>query len=78
MTFLLGLCGWSALAQNIEVPDMEEILRQSAEDDSLELMSLNTFMALVLNNHPIVKQSNLLTDAAREGLRLARGALTPS
>lgn len=77
LTFLLGLCGCSALAQNIEVPDMEGILRQSAENDSLELMSLNTFMALVVNNHPIVKQSNLLTNAARERLRLARGAFDP-
>ena len=70
----LALPAWS---QSIKVPDMQEVLRRNAQADSIQYMGLDTYMALVVNNHPIVKQSNLLTDAARQELRLARGAFDP-
>ena len=73
----LGLIGFTGLAQRIEVPEMEDVLSKIAESDSIQLMDLDIYMALVVNNHPIVKQSNLLTEAARQQLRLARGSFDP-
>lgn len=77
LTLALTLLGLGAWAQKIEVPVMEDVLNKIIENDSIELMGLDTYMALVVNNHPIVKQSNLLTEAARQELRLARGAFDP-
>ena len=77
MTLAISAVGLSAWAQKIEVPVMEDVLNKIIENDSVELLGMDTYIALVVNNHPIVKQSNLLTEVARQELRLARGAFDP-
>lgn len=63
-------------AQDIEVKSLEELL-VSAPSDSSEVLSLESFVVFVLANHPVVKQSELLPEMARQELRLARGAFDP-
>ncbi len=42
-----------------------------------EVLSFDQFYQLVIQNHPIVKQANLLTKQAMEEVRLARGTFDP-
>ncbi len=67
---------YSLPAQEIEIKSLEELLA-TAPSDSTELMSLESFVALVMGNHPVVKQADLLPEAARQEIRLARGAFDP-
>lgn len=46
--------------------------------DTAKVFSLETFYALILKNHPVAKQVDLLTDIARQEIRLARGAFDPT
>ena len=64
-------------AQDIKVRNLDEILTSDQQSDSLEVMSIEGFMKVVLANHPVVRQADLLPDAARQELRLARGAFDP-
>jgi len=45
--------------------------------DSLRPFTIENFYAVVLNNHPVVKQANLLSYFAKQELRLARGNFDP-
>ncbi len=45
--------------------------------DTLTVFSLENLYATMLENHPIVKQTNLLPEMARQEVRLARGAFDP-
>jgi len=45
--------------------------------DSVGVFSVKSFMQMVLNNHPIAKQNKMLTETAKEEVRLARGTLDP-
>ncbi len=45
--------------------------------DSTVVLKFDDFYALVINNHPVVKQAELLTDQAVQELRLARGGFDP-
>lgn len=63
-------------AQRIEVKSLDELLA-NGQSDSTEVMSLESFVALILVNHPVVKQAELLPENARQELRLARGAFDP-
>ncbi|MEM7109868.1 MAG: TolC family protein [Bacteroidota bacterium] len=47
------------------------------ESDSTVVLKFDEFYALVLSNHPIVKQAELLTEQAVQELRLARGGFDP-
>ncbi|TRX58229.1 TolC family protein [Fulvivirga sp. M361] len=47
------------------------------ESDSITVLKFDDFYALVLNNHPVVKQAELLTDQAMQEVRLARGGFDP-
>lgn len=55
---------------------MDEIIQESL-GDSLEYLTLEGLMSLVLANHPVVRQADLLPENARQELRLARGAFDP-
>ena len=46
-------------------------------DDSVTVMSFDDFYQIVIQNHPIIKQAELLPQAATQELRLARGAFDP-
>ncbi len=45
--------------------------------DSMKVFSLENFYTSILQSHPIVKQTKLLTEVARQEIRLARGAFDP-
>ncbi|WP_420387453.1 TolC family protein [Roseivirga sp.] len=62
------------MAQDIQLKSIEEIVRP---DDSVRYFPLEDFVKVVLSNHPVVKQADLLPDNAREEIRLARGAFDP-
>lgn len=45
--------------------------------DSLRTLTLDEFYTLIVHNHPVAKQASLLSDRARQELRIARGVLDP-
>ncbi|MEQ9413492.1 MAG: TolC family protein, partial [Cyclobacteriaceae bacterium] len=45
--------------------------------DSIKPFTIENFYSLILQNHPIAKQSALLTDVARQEIRMARGNFDP-
>jgi outer membrane protein TolC len=45
--------------------------------DTTKIFKAKVFMQLVLDYHPIAKQSNMLTDMAKQEIRLAKGTLDP-
>lgn len=45
--------------------------------DTLQPYSIEVFYAAVVQNHPIVRQSRLLSETARQEVRLARGSFDP-
>ncbi|MGV3586250.1 MAG: TolC family protein [Adhaeribacter sp.] len=45
--------------------------------DSVQVLTLQEFHQLVLQNHPVASQAALLTEQARQELRMARGTLDP-
>ena len=59
--------------------NLPEINYQKAYEvpDSAILMGINDFYALVLENHPVVKQADLQPEKARQMLRSARGHFDP-
>ncbi len=52
------------------------ISEESAEMDTV-ILAFDEFYGLVIENHPVVKQANLLTRDAAQQLRLARGSFDP-
>jgi outer membrane protein TolC len=46
-------------------------------EDSLKAFTVKDFLYLVASNHPVVKQSNLLTEQAQQEVRMARGFFDP-
>lgn len=72
LTFFAGIVNLQA--QRIKVKTLEEIL---LEGDSLTYFPLEDFAALVIANHPVVRQAQMMTDNALEEVRLARGAFDP-
>lgn len=45
--------------------------------DSTRIFTIENFYELILKNHPTAKQANLLSDVARQEIRLARGSFDP-
>jgi outer membrane protein TolC len=45
--------------------------------DSVRPLTIDNFYALVLKNHPVAKQADLLSEFAKQELRLARGNFDP-
>lgn len=46
-------------------------------DDSVSVLTFDDFYQIVIQNHPIIKQAELLSQTANQELRLARGAFDP-
>lgn len=66
----------STVGQQIKVKSLDEMLADNRADTSL-VLSLENFVTMVLLNHPIVKQADLLPETAKQEIRLARGAFDP-
>ncbi|MEM8895717.1 MAG: TolC family protein [Bacteroidota bacterium] len=47
------------------------------QQDSLNVLSIDDFYGLVLQNHPVVRQADLLEAGAQQEIRLARGSFDP-
>ncbi|HEY9116493.1 MAG TPA: TolC family protein [Roseivirga sp.] len=58
----------------IEIKSIQDIVQP---DDSIRKFSLEDFVKVVLVNHPVVKQADLLPQNALEEIRLAKGAFDP-
>lgn len=72
---LIGALSFSTLkAQDIQVTDIEEIVQP---EDTAQIFSLEDFVKVVLANHPVVKQADLMPENARQEIRLARGVFDP-
>ena len=46
--------------------------------DTLKVLAVEDLFAMILENHPVAKQANLLNERARQELRMTRGLLDPS
>ncbi len=64
------------IGQQIKVKTLDEMLIDNRADTSL-ILSLESFVTMVLRNHPVVKQADLLPENAKQEIRLARGAFDP-
>ena len=67
LTALLALLGWPLAAQNTPAPN------RPARDS----LTLQDFLGLVRQNHPLARQADLLPEQARGEIRMARGAFDP-
>jgi len=73
--FIGLLClAFKPFAQSIKLKSVEEILRPV---DTLQHFTIEEFASMIIANHPIVRQAQLMTDNALEEVRLARGAFDP-
>lgn len=50
---------------------------QAKAQDSAQVLTLRDFHRLILQHHPVASQAGLLTEQARQELRMARGTLDP-
>jgi outer membrane protein TolC len=50
---------------------------QSVPRDSVQVLAIQEFYQLILQNHPLASQAELLREQARQELRIARGTMDP-
>lgn len=60
--------------EQISVTSIEEIVEPA---DTVKIFALEDYVKLILANHPVVKQADLMPENARQEIRLARGAFDP-
>ena len=72
LTFAFGLILLTFTMATAQVTDT-----LFAVPDSTRAFTLENFYQLILRNHPAVKQATLLSDVARQEIRLARGNFDP-
>lgn len=53
------------------------VVKAQAQDSSVQVLTLQDFHRLILQYHPVASQAALLTEQARQELRMARGTLDP-
>ncbi|PRY10662.1 outer membrane protein TolC [Pontibacter ummariensis] len=53
-------------------------LAKAQEQDSVQVLTLQEYHRLILQYHPVASQAALLTEQARQELRIARGAFDPT
>lgn len=63
-----------APAQQISIKSIQDIV---TPPDTIEIFTLDDFAKVVLANHPVVKQADLLPDNAQQEIRLAKGMFDP-
>lgn len=71
---LFFFCAWNTFAQEIEVKSLAEIVESQ---DTAKQFSLEDYLQIVMANHPVVKQANLLPETAQQEIQLAKGAFDP-
>ncbi|RDV15629.1 TolC family protein [Pontibacter diazotrophicus] len=54
-----------------------QVQRPQQAQDSIRALTLRDFHRLILQHHPVASQAALLTEQARQELRMARGTLDP-
>ena len=76
LAFVLALVVFkqNALSQSLEIKPFDEII---VPNDSMQSFDIDAFYKIVLANHPVVKQAELLPENAKQELRMARGAFDP-
>jgi outer membrane protein TolC len=76
LAFVLALVVFrqSAFSQSLVIKPFDQIIVPS---DSMEAFDIDAFYKLILANHPVVKQAELLPENAKQELRMARGAFDP-
>ncbi|MFT6972449.1 MAG: outer membrane protein TolC, partial [Roseivirga sp.] len=78
--FVIGLavmlsCSNNILnAQSLEIKSFDEII---VPGETMDAFDIEAFYKLILANHPIVKQAELLPENAKQELRMAKGAFDP-
>ncbi len=72
LVLLLFLQGKSLTAQVLTPVDTLFIL-----PDSIKPFTIDNFYQLIIENHPIARQASLLSEVARQEIRLARGSFDP-
>lgn len=72
--FLLCSFSVSVLGQEIQIKKLDELVEP---EDSVNLFTLEEYLQVVMANHPVVKQANLLPETAQQEIQLARGAFDP-
>lgn len=60
--------------QSLDIKSFDEII---VPNDSLDAFDIDAFYKVILANHPIVKQAELLPENAKQELRMAKGAFDP-
>lgn len=53
------------------------VLFAQSQDTMINVLTFEDYYTIVINNHPVVKQANLLPQQARQELRLAKGSFDP-
>ena len=49
----------------------------SAQSDSTQYFTVDEYFKIILNNHPIARQADLLSDVAKQEIRYAKGSFDP-
>jgi outer membrane protein TolC len=79
--FLISLSSFSqdpqSYADSTYVRTLDEFYSDEMDSTKLEVLRLEDFIALVLANHPVVRQANLQELYAEAELRMARGMFDP-
>ena len=60
--------------EQISVTSIDEIVEPA---DSVQIFALEDYVKIILANHPVVKQADLMPENARQEVRLAKGAFDP-
>ena len=72
ISILIFIPVFSVSAQTISLPEMDSLLQGDQTEFKLDDLYL-----LVLKNHPVAKQADLLSEQAMQEIRLARGSFDP-
>lgn len=70
----LLIFAWLAVAHSFAQSVTDSVFQLP---DSVKPFTIENFYEVILANHPVAKQANLLTDFARQEIRLARGNFDP-
>jgi outer membrane protein TolC len=70
-TFFFLLVAMYASCQSIEIDSIFQL------PSTARPFTIEDFYELILKNHPVIKQANLLSDVAKQEIRLARGNFDP-
>lgn len=76
-TLLISVFIVSCTLATAQVRSMIDVDSVFVLPDSVKPFTIENFYQLILENHPIAKQTDLLTDVAQQEIRMARGNFDP-